>query len=393
MSTIFTLEKLFKAYKDCQIGKKGTINALTFEVYRERNLIKLLSELQDRTYKISRHICFIVTHPTAREIFAADFRDRIVHHLLHNEILGIFEADFIADSYANRKGKGTHSAVEKAKKYILEVEKERKECFYLKLDIQSFFRSIDKDILDQLISEKILLGGGSISWKEEILWIARKIIYHDPTLNFFYKGAEAKKFLIPKNKSLFYSEEKGLPIGNLTSQFFANVYLNQLDHFITSELGCNRYIRYVDDFVIFDSDKEKLKSYIEPIDQYLKLKLNLRIHRNKICLQDVSKGLDFLGYFIKFSHMLVRQKVVRRFKSKLYEIKGNEKIFRDEAERALPMINSYYGHLSHANSFKLRKHIYKDHLPNGMKKFLKTDTSFKSVNLTNKPKNKNEKSS
>ncbi len=159
--SIFTLQNLYRAYKDCHRGKKKTANALLFELNREKNLIQLLSELQSGRYQISRHVCFIIAYPTPREIFAADFRDRIVHHLLCNEIFALFEQDFIYNSFANRKGKGTHRAVTKARQFIAEVGRERKGNYYLKLDIQSFFRSIDKHILFSLINEKISVGGGA----------------------------------------------------------------------------------------------------------------------------------------------------------------------------------------------------------------------------------------
>ncbi|MCX6752462.1 MAG: reverse transcriptase domain-containing protein [Candidatus Nomurabacteria bacterium] len=165
MSTIFTLEKLYKAYKECQKGKKNTINALCFEVEREKNLILLLNELQSGTYEISRSVYFIVTNPTAREIFAADFRDRIVHHLLCNEIQNIFEADFISDSYANRKRKGTHKAVAQLQKYTREAKSKTKNGYYLKLDVESFFCSINREILYSIVEKKIRdcsqpVGGG-----------------------------------------------------------------------------------------------------------------------------------------------------------------------------------------------------------------------------------------
>lgn len=155
MSSIFTLKKLFRAYEECKKGKKNTNNALKFELDKEKNLVKLLQELQSRRYEISRHICFIVTHPTSREIFAADFRDRIVHHLLCNEIQDIFEADFISRSYANRKGKGTHQAVRQLRKDIQQVKSKTGGGYYLKLDVESFFRSINKDTLYSIVENKI----------------------------------------------------------------------------------------------------------------------------------------------------------------------------------------------------------------------------------------------
>ncbi len=370
MSTIFTLKKLWRAYEDCQKRKKNTINSLKFELNREKNLVKLLDDLKSRRYKISRHICFIVTVPTPREIFAADFRDRIVHHLIYRELYKIVDVDLIADSYANRRGKGTHAAVYRVHKFIKEVKSETGGGFYLKLDVQSFFRSIDRNILFKILEDKLLKkvpgyvfdSSHDDVWLQDVLWLLKEIIFNDPTKDFIYKGNPALQKLIPPNKSLFYSRGRGLPIGNLTSQFFANIYLNELDQFITKKLGFNRYLRYVDDFVIVSDDKEKLHSAIKPIDDFLQERLNLKLHPHKICLQPVSAGIDYLGYFIKPTHRLVRQKVVKRFKKKLYKISSAGILSQDQIEDVLPMINSYYGHFSHAESHNLRVALFKDHM-------------------------------
>ncbi len=388
MSTIFTLEKIWNAYEDCRKRKKNTVNALKFELNREKNLVKLLYDLKSRRYKISRHICFIVTVPTPREIFAADFRDRIVHHLLYRELYEMIDVDLIADSYANRRGKGTHSAVSRLSKYIKEIKSETGGGFYLKLDVQSFFRSIDRSILFKILEDKLLkkVSGYVFNsnhddvWLQEVFWLLKEIIFNDPTLNFIYKGNPALQKLIPPNKSLFYSGGRGLPIGNLTSQFFANVYLNELDQFITKKLGFSKYLRYVDDFVIVSDDKEKLRSSIKPIDDFIRQRLNLKIHPHKICLQSVSLGIDYLGYFIKPTHSVIRQKVVSRFKNKLYKISHKESLLRDQVEQILPMINSYYGHFSHASSHNLRVALYKEHMLK-LKERIVFDDKYNSASL------------
>jgi len=354
MSSIFTLEKLYVAYNECKKGKKNTHNALTFEIDREKNLLKLLNDLKTRQYKISRYIYFITTVPTAREIFAADFRDRIVHHLVYKELY-----NFISDSYANRIDKGTHSAVNKLRENMRQTKLWNSKQWYLKLDIQSFFRSINKSILYNLLEEKIKCSSSikenSIEWESDILWLIKMIIFNNPTKNFVYKGKTILKNSIPKSKSLFYSGELGLPIGNLTSQFFANIYLNELDQFVTKNLGYDNYIRYVDDFIIIDNSKDKLKSVIPIIDNFLQINLSLKIHPRKIVLQETRMGVDFLGYYIKTTHTLVRQKVVKRFKKKLYEQRNNKDgLFSIDS---IPMIKSYFGHFSHANSYNLVKKL------------------------------------
>lgn len=355
--TIFTIEKLYKAYNECLKNKKNTVNALKFEMKREKNIFLLLSELKSRKYEISRHICFVVTLPSPREIFAGDFRDRVVHHLLCNEIQMLFERDFIESSYANRKGKGTHKAVKKLRFHMIRGGRNRQKLYFLKMDIKGFFRNVDKNILWGIVENKIIKSQGDDDWKNEVLWLARKIIYHDPTSNYIFKGRIETKKLIPKEKSLLFGDRnKGLPLGNLTSQFLANVYLNEMDHFIKNNLGFYRYIRYVDDFIILDEDKERLEKVVDEVSHFLKENLKLCLCKDKTMLEPIEKGVDFLGYYIKPTHTLVRRKVVKRFKDKLYKKRNREDGLFKVSD--IPMIQSYIGHFSHANSFNLRKRLF-----------------------------------
>lgn len=356
MSEIFTLEKIFKAYNDCKKGKGKTANAILFELDREKNLVSLRDELLNRDYKPSRHICFVATVPVPREIFAADFRDRVVHHLFCNEIASFCDKNFIRHSYANRLNKGTHKAVRAVKEFVYH----NRDGYYLKLDVRSFFPSINRSTLAEFVERNICLCAvndkKSDKWKDDMLWLCRAIIFHDPTSNYIYKGDPKLMELIPVQKSLFYSgDNNGLPIGNLTSQFFANIYLNELDQFITKTLSCRNYARYVDDFIMIDIKKEKLLVYIPPIQNFLKEHLKLDLHPSKISLQHVSKGIDFLGYFIKPTHTLVRQKVVKRFKDRLRKQRDKgDGLFKVDD---ISMIKSYLGHFSHANSFRLVKKL------------------------------------
>ena len=259
---------------------------------------------------------------------------------------------FIRHSYANRLNKGTHAAVRSVKEFIRHTPN----GYYLKLDVQSFFPSIDQAILLRFVEREILSCANTEIWRQDMLWLTRIIISHDPTDNFIYKGDPSLMKLIPLHKSLFHSGEgKGLPIGNLTSQFFANVYLNELDQFITKTLECRNYARYVDDFIMIERDKNMLLSRIEPIRDFLKRHLDLYLHPSKIHFQHVSKGIDFLGYFIKPTHMLVRQSVVRRFKDKLYSRRNPEDGLFSTSD--IPMIQSYLGHFGHADTYRLNKKL------------------------------------
>jgi len=369
--TTFTFEKLYQSYLDCRETKRKTINALKFEWNLERNLFQIQKELETRKYKPGCSICFVVKEPSPREIFAASFKDRVVHHLLINEILEIGERNLIFDTFSCRKNKGTHLAIKRLKKFIRQITKNgRENVFYGQLDISGFFMSIDHDVLFSIFQKFISKQDKPDQWKEEVLWLAKTIIFHKPTENYLIKGDLSLFKLIPSRKSLFQSGEKrGLPIGNYSSQFFANLYLNELDQFIKRKLKCRYYIRYVDDFILLDRDKEKLKFWRDEIDNFLRGNLKLKLSSQKTKIQPIKSGIDFLGYFIKPDYILVRKKVVSRLKNKLYRL-NNAKEKITGLNKILATINSYYGHFQHAFSFNLRKDIYENHLGNLKEKFL-----------------------
>jgi len=361
----------------------------------EQGLLKLQQELENRTYLPGRSICFVVTNPKIREIFAADFRDRIVHHLLVEYLEPIFESKFIFHSFACRKGKGAHKAIEYLHKAIctpsyqnlsfgdsrsLDSRTSGNRLYYLQIDIQAFFMSLDKSILFAILKKHIK--------NPEILWLAKTIIFHKPTNNFRKKGQLSLFDLVPNNKSLFtVSSAKGLPIGNLTSQFFANVYLNELDQFAKHTLKIKHYFRYVDDIVILHHNQKKLKFWRKQIDGFLKKRLKLKLHPKKDISQPTTQGINFLGYINKPDCTLVRNRTVRSLKSKLWHF--NQKILSSHPNQPLRLwtpelceqfnqirsvINSYYGLFKHANTFRLRKHLYEKHF-NVLELYLEPDSN------------------
>jgi hypothetical protein len=195
--------------------------------------------------------------------------------------------------------------------------------------------------------------------------LAKTIIFHKPTGNYIIKGDPLLFNLIPPRKSLFDSpDKKGLPIGNHSSQFLANLYLNELDQFIKRELKCENYVRYVDDFILLEKNKEKLKELENKIGLFLKNNLGLELKLNKTELKSINEGIEFLGYFINLDHVLVKNMVVSRFKNKLYNLKNGD------IKKTQATINSYFGHFNHAFSFNLRKDIYENHLGELKNKFL-----------------------
>lgn len=400
---MFTLENLLKAYYSCRKNKRTTINALRFEMKFESNLLKLFEELQDRTYKPDRSICFVVTYPKLREVFAADFRDRIVHHLLVSTLEPYFEKSFIYASFACRKMKGLQLAITYTQKMIRSATKNNTiTAYYGQFDIRSFFASIDKEILKKIII-RYIMRNFPIKKQADLIWLTQIIINHNPTKNFYFKGDQALLKQIPPHKTLFNAgKDKGLPIGNLTSQFFANVYLNELDQFIKRELKIKHYVRYVDDFVILSNDLDKIKSWRDQIDTFLQKRLKLTLHPNKDKYNSVYSGIDFIGYIVKPKYALARKRVVQNLKTKLhYFNKGKLLVSQNQKQMALPlstpptekelkkmlaMVNSYYGHFKHANCFNLRRDLYENHFGTLKNYLVPIDDNFSYFILVKKQK-------
>ncbi len=318
METYFTYANLYRAYLDCRKRKSNSLYCLQFNERLEENLLDLEKQLQACTYRPGRSIAFIVQKPKIREIFAADFRDRVVHHLLYNYLSPIFEKTFIHDSYACRRGKGTHRARLRLQKFMVQIEREREResgaarQYYLQMDIKSFFTSIDQQILYDLIVKKVK--------NEEILWLAKVIIFHDCARDIPPKIQSSPSLFaqLPADKSLFTAPRgKGLPIGNLTSQFFANVYLDQLDQFVKHTLKAHRYIRYVDDFLIIGEDKTTLTLMRAQIADFVAQKLILTIHPKKQHIRPIADGIDFVGFIIRSDYVLLRRRVVGEWRWRL----------------------------------------------------------------------------
>ncbi len=340
----FSFRKIYAAYLDCRKKKRSTANALKYEINAEENNVRLEQEFKNRTYRPSRSLLFAAKKPKTREIFAADFRDRIIHHLLVNEYKPIYEPIFIHDSYACRDEKGTHAAKERLEKFTRQITKNGyARAYYLQLDIKDFFTSIDKNILFDLIRKKIE--------SPEILWLTHKVLFWDCTSSYVVKGDRQLLFNIPPNKSLFGKDNlRALPIGNLTSQYFANIYLNELDQFVKHTLKAHFYLRYVDDFVLLSQNPSELRLWQAKIEEFLQNRLKLRLHPKRRKLLPISNGIDFLGYIIRPTYVLVRRRVINNLKEKVRQFKeAKVKDFRKFRD----MFASYMGHFKHANTYWL----------------------------------------
>ena len=357
------LTDLFQAYFDARRNKRNTINALAFEQHFEENIFRLYEEIISGNYNPSRSICFIVNQPVKREIFAANFRDRVIHHFIYNYISPIFEGTFINDSYSCRVGKGTHYGIKRIDHFIRSCSQNySKDCFILKLDIQGYFMSINRRLLFHKVKQVLFSKLNHIEFDLSLLLgLIEKTIFNDPTKNCVVKGKKSDWKYLPKDKSLFTTQQNcGLPIGNLTSQLFGNIYLNALDHFVKRNLKIKNYGRYVDDFILVHKNKKHLKSLIPIIRDYLSKELMLTLHERKIYLQHYSKGVKYLGSVIK-PHRIY---VANRTKGNFYEnIQKQNEIVRDhkptEEEKAqfISSMNSYLGILQHYKTYRMRKRM------------------------------------
>jgi len=355
------LEELFDAYYNCRSNKRNTANALAFEIDYENSLVQLCEEINNGTYQIGRSIAFIVDKPVKREIFAADFRDRVVHHLIFNKLNPLFEKQFIHDSYSCRVGKGTHFGIQRIDKFIRQCSANyTKDCYILKLDLQGFFMSINKNILFAKL-EKFIKEKYQSTEKDLLIKLCKQIIFNDPTKNCIVKGNKSDWDNLPPNKSLFHSKPNcGLPIGNLTSQVFANFYMDSFDHYCKHDLKIRYYGRYVDDFVIVHEDKEYLRNLIPKLSEYLQSELQTTIHPKKIYLQHYSKGVKFLGTVILPNRIYIADRTKGNFYNaidKHNQIARDHKPTKEEQQAFQSRMNSYLGIMKHYKSYKLRKHM------------------------------------
>lgn len=367
--SVFTFERLFHAYVACRKRKRASDQAASFEAHLEAELIQLEAELHNRTWRPSPATAFVVTKPKIREIFAAPFRDRVVHHLLYNQLAPLWERKFIHDSYACRIGKGTHRAsVERLPQFIRKATRNGcRPAFCLQGDIRSFFTSISQEILFELLARRVR--------HSDLRWLARTIIFHDATAEHVRHGQVSLFRLVPPEKSLLHAPPgRGLPIGNITSQFFANVYLNELDQFVKHQLKAKYYIRYVDDFLLLHRDATVLNRWRLIIGAFLRERLALTLHPRKQRIFPVQQGIDFLGYVVLPGRIVSRRRVVHALKDKLWSF--NRRMARrrieeptgawtlqlsEEVSHMLAAVNSYYGLFMHASTFRLRRHLYEEH--------------------------------
>ena len=357
-------ENLHQAYLDARRHKRNKPYQLRFEANLERNLESLCDELLNRTYKPLPSDCFIITDPKKREVFAAHFRDRIVHHLYFNYTHEMFERTFIEDSYSCIKGRGTHYGINRLQQHILKESQNYKyPCHVLKMDIRGYFMSIDRAKLLAICLKSLeKMSGHRVSKLVEACWadyvdmdfvryLTREIVLLNPTIGCRIIGSRVDWEGLPHSKSLFHSPKGcGLPIGNLTSQLFSNVYLNEFDQFMKRELKCKHYGRYVDDFYVVSCDREWLESLVPQVTEFLSNHLGLAVHDGKTEIRSVNEGIEFLGAFVLPYRTYLSRAMLGRMDEKLYALE-----VEDDPIHVANALNSYCGVLSHWDNSNVRQ--------------------------------------
>ena len=342
---IAAFDNLLRAFYAARKGKRHKRNVARFEANLEAELFRLQSEIQTGTYQPGPYRTFKIYEPKERMISAAPFRDRVVHHAVCQIIEPLFEPTFVYDTYANRKGKGTHAGIRRCQTFC------RQYRYVLKADIRKFFPSIDHQILKELIARKI----GCQRTLDLICTIIDASNPQEPVDDFF-----------PGDDLFAALRRRGLPMGNLTSQFLANLYLSPLDHFAKEQLGFRGYARYVDDFVLFSDDKAKLNDAKKLIAAFLTGNLRLRLHPIKCQVFPVAAGVDFLGQRITGRVRLLRKSNVRRF------WRRTEHRLRGYFTRTLPpatleaQLNAWLGHLRQADARGLERRVFSNLVGRGV---------------------------
>lgn len=329
---IVSLENLFLAWDAFKSDKRNKRDVSQFEWHLEKNIFQLHRELKYKTYQHGSYTNFYIRDPKQRHIHKALVRDRVLHHAVFSIINPLFEETFISTSFSCRINYGAHKGVEVLEKMARGIQKNgTNPCFVLKCDIRKFFDTVDHDILLSILKRRIR--------DNEAMWLIRKIIES-------YSSSQSTVF-----------QNKGVPIGNLTSQLFGNVYMNEFDYFIKHVLKVKHYVRYTDDFVIASASHTYLENLLSPISEFLDHKLALNIHPKKISIHRLGQGVDFLGYLIFPKHRLIRTKTKHRI---LTKIQGRIADYNSGLidKRTLDQsFKSYLGVLSHADAHRFSEDL------------------------------------
>lgn len=347
------LEDLFKAYYDARRNKRNTRSQLLFELELEKNLMALERSLVDRTWRPGPSVAFIIDKPVKREVFAASFADRVVHHLFYNYTEEIFERSFIDDSYSCRKGRGTSYGIKRLDHHIRSCSHNyTRDAWVLKLDLSGYFMSIDRQKLHEKVAGTLMKAPRKELDYGLLLYLTERICLYDPLDDCRIKGSLAKWRNLPADKSLFGTAEGcGLPIGNLTSQLFSNIYLNGFDHWVKRALKLVHYGRYVDDFYLIHTSKNRLLNARTGLTKYLIDNLDIRVHPKKVYMQHTCRGVAFLGVFVRPFRTYVAHCTFGNFKASLAR---GARFYANKPISLVQTLCSYLGLLQHYNTFGMR---------------------------------------
>ena len=356
-----SLEEVIEAYYDCRRNKRNTVNQLRFEMDYERECIDLWQEINEHRYEPRRSIAFVVEKPVKREIFAADFRDRVVHHLIVHRIMPLLEAKFHPESYSTQKGKGTLYGIQRIEAQLKACsEGYTRDCYIMKIDISGFFMSLSKQTLYECI-RRFLTPRYPARDLPMLLYLLRKTIFNRPEKNCVLKMPRSRWKGLPRNKSLFGTDgTHGIPIGNLTSQLLALLYLDDLDWLVTGEWCVPHYGRYVDDMVLIHPSKQHLLAVKDRIEAWLSAH-GLTLHPKKTYMQHYAKGVLFIGGMI----LPGRKYLSRRTVGFMHEaLRQCERWVGDSPdppaavrERVRATVNSYFGMLQHYDALRLTSSV------------------------------------
>lgn len=337
-------DNLYRAYLNARLCKRYRYEVLNFSAHLEDNLVKLQKELIERTYTLGKYREFYIYEPKKRLIMAQPFKDRVVQWAIYQVLNPVFAQGYITDSYACIKERGTHKAVKRLHYWLRQVGKKPEKYYFLKLDISKYFYRIDHDVLMGILKRKIR--------DDDMIFLLDKIVNSSET-----------NFGLPPGKSpgeVKRSDrvsEKGMPVGKLSSQMFANLYLNELDQYCKRTLGIHFYVRYMDDVIILHQDKDQLHEWKRIIDTFLKEKLQLDLNE-KTCIRPITLGVEFCGYKIWNTHIKLRKSTALKMKRNLKKLQKEYAAGEVTVEEAKQTISSYLGILKHCDSYSLKRTIF-----------------------------------
>lgn len=340
---IFDFENLWIAYKNAAKGKRFRGEVLAFTKNLEENLIIIQNELIYKTYEVGRYREFHIHEPKKRLIMALPFKDRVIQWAIYQVVEPLLNKQFIYDSYACRKGKGTQAASDRLQYWVRKMSRAHHQAYCLKMDISKYFYRIDHNALLSILHRKLN--------DPDLMWLLEKIVRSEDT-----------RFGVPLGDHDFEKERiegMGMPIGNLTSQLFANLYLNELDQYAKHQLRLRNYIRYMDDIAILHPDKKFLHGVLEEIDLFLRLDLRLQLN-NKTSIRPLSQGIEFVGYRVWSTHRKLKKKTVKKMKSRLRYLRKAYTRGEADLDDTRATIASYWGYMKHANCFNLKKKVLGD---------------------------------